>query len=166
MNQQAPLRGSPVEQVLATTQKKTTKTIRLTDASVKPLTALAFTRNAAVGMALIYLEQLDSIWRPLAFSARNAVLYLTALLHIFAPLLGSWFATHWNERIETAMWGGSASSNAISFMAAWLIMVFMWSIAWLALRSLSQGVLNATEGFSSAGKNRLSAPQNGTRKKS
>lgn len=137
MNRQAPLREPPVEQALAIPQKNVPKT------SPVPLTALSSARNAAVGMALTYVERLDSIRRPLALSARNSGLYLAALLHISMPLLATWFATHWSERVEGVMWGGSAIANAASFGAAWLIMLFIWSMLWLALRAVSLGLFFA-----------------------
>jgi hypothetical protein len=139
MKYPAPLRAQPVEQVLATSHKRDTKTILLKNSAEdapSQLHGIALIRNAAVGMALIYLERLEAIWSPLVFSIKNLWTFTLALIHISLPLIAAWFATHWSERIESAMLGGSFMSSTLSFIAMWLLMLIVWSVIWLTLRSL------------------------------
>lgn len=154
MTQNAPSRGQSVEQALAATHKKSTRNIaepaKLDDGF------FSYLRNAAVGMALSYLERLDVIFKPLWFSLRHLGVLLTALLHVCIPLIAAWFASHWSVRMELAVWSGSSLNQVFGFFLLWVATLITWSIFWLACRAVMDKIKTAMSSFAQSGEHYLS----------
>lgn len=170
MTQNAPSRGPSVDQVLAATTKSPPKTIA--EPAGLADSPLAYLRNAAIGMALSYLERVDLIWKPLWFSFRHLGTLIAALLHLLVPLAGAWFASHWSLRMETAVWSGSAINQGMSFGGVWVLALLMWSMAWLCARAILGKLGSAMASFAHTGETFLtptrgpsasSAPKHGSR---
>lgn len=148
MSQNAPSRGSPVDPALAATPKRPTRAI--SEPSNFEDTTLAYLRNAAVGMALSYLERVDVILKPVWFSVRHLGIVFAAMIHMGLPMVGAWFASHWSERMEQAVWDGSALNQGVNFFLLWVAALMTWSLVWLTVRAIlvsagkALGSLNAT----------------------
>ena len=94
------------------------------------------TRNAALGMALTYLDQVDQVLKPVYFLVQNLLSILISALHVAIPLACAWFFTHWNEQIEIAVWTGPLWDQFLSFFSAWLLSMFLWSLVWISTKNI------------------------------
>lgn len=167
MTQKALSRGSTVDQALSAIRKK--PVVRIESSVALDESIVAYVRNAAVGMALSYLECVDIVVSPVLFSLRHLGTLFAAALHLIMPLSIAWFASHWTERMEAAVWTGPAIMQALSFLGLWLFAFVAWSALWLALHELGRKVKRALGGFVRTGESYLSPPsqarsaRNGTR---
>ena len=108
-------------------------------------------RNAFMGMALSYMENLQEVFEPVLFMAKNFHQIAQATLHIFVPLGSSWFLSHWNAEIQLQFWSGSSFSQLLNFMGVFMFCSFVWSLVWLASGNVKGQIQNSLKGFEKMG---------------
>lgn len=112
-------------------------------------------RNAAMGMAISWEAHLRSRPQPLKSMLRNGASLCACLAHIFAPLTLAWFSSHWNVRMEAAIWSGSAIAMAAAFAALWLTCLMVWSMCWIGAAACVDRVKRLAAHFASVGEGYL-----------
>ena len=157
MKTNAPFRGTTVDQALSASTKRPERRIHAPAALNKSIAAYAL--HAGVGMALSYSERVEAIFGPIGFFLRHLGTLLAALMHILVPLGAAWFASHWNETMEVAVWNGNLPSQLIAFFSLWFMALVGWSALWLGARSLLSKALGAFDGLAHAGENYLASPR-------
>lgn len=123
-----------INAAIESVKKRNTKKIDVTPPA--PTSIWAYLANAAVGMALSYIERVDAILKPVLFCLSHVGTIVAAMLHLFIPLLGAWFASHWSARMEETVWTGSLINQLICFASLWLISLAFWSFAWLLYKAM------------------------------
>lgn len=155
MNQQANqnfnrVNDSAIKDVIDSQQKKHTKTISASPEAYS-VSIFAYARNTFIGMALAYIDRLDSMVRPVLFCATHLGVFIAATLHLLAPLSLAWFASHWSERMENTVWVGNFFSQTVSFATLWIFALIAWSILWLGFRMLFGKLRGAATSFATTG---------------
>ena len=157
MKPHAPSRGTTVDQALSATAKRPERRIQAPARLHKSVAAYAL--HAGVGMALSYSERVEAVFGPISFFLRHLGTLLAAMLHVLVPLGVAWFASHWSETMEAAVWSGSLLSQGVAFFSLWFLSLLIWSALWLGARALLSKALGAFGGLAYAGESYLAASE-------
>jgi hypothetical protein len=144
---------SPTPPAIESIKKNSTKKIEVTPPA--PTSIWAYLANAAVGMALSYIERFDAILKPVFFCFSHLGTIVVAILHLIIPLLGAWFASHWSARMEQTVWTGSLVNQLICFSSLWLIALALWSFIWLLYQAMLTKANMAIQSLATTGESYL-----------
>lgn len=108
-------------------------------------------RNSIIGMALAYVERLESLFSPVFFLGRNIASVIMALLHLTVPLAAAWLISHWSPPVQAQFWSGGVFEQAINFVGLWVLCFFGWTLACLLGSAIAQGLGSSIRQFQREG---------------
>lgn len=117
----------------------------------RPARVAVAARNSVIGMALAYLERLESLFSPVFFLGRNFASVAMALLHLAVPFAAAWFLSRWNPAVESRFWSGGVFEQAANFVGLWVLCLFGWTLICLVGSSVARGMGSSLRQFQSEG---------------
>lgn len=119
--------------------------------------AMVTARNALVGFALAFVEQSHlHVLGPVAHVWHHKGEFLSALLHIFAPLALALMLANSNTYTQAIFMEGGWRQNLFKLVWLYLICLFMWTILYIAGARLFHSLWGDWKGWERVGRGFMS----------
>lgn len=118
---------------------------------------LVTARNALIGFALSFIEQTHThVFGPVGHVWRHKGEFLSALLHIFAPLALALSLAYLNTYTQAIFLEGGWRQNLFKLVWLYMICLFMWTIIYIAVARLSHSLWGDWKGWERVGRGFMS----------